>query len=642
LGGGSLEYAYSIEETRDHTGYLVSGHTGSTSGNVTNNKGQYDCWVLELDLTGKLVWQKTLGGSDNDYGRSITQTITGDYLVAAYTNSIDSNVAGEHGGTDGWIVKLKGDCFPQPFYQDADGDGFGNPLMNIVTCDIPVGYILNNTDCNDADAAIFPNTTEVCNGYDDDCDSQSDEGVQITYYLDADNDTYGDPVKTKLACSVIPEGFVINNTDCNDDVLTGSAIHPTATETCNSFDDDCNGAIDEAAKVYDYTDNLLGVPAAVAIHASAGNLTRVNGATTISICETGFSSKSFSSGNSFNNSLPAIEFTVTPEPGFEIHATSFSAGLRRNSNGPAKVRFAYSINGGNSWIDQGSDHSITNSACAFTTTSSWDFQDYTTSQPVIFRIYGYNAATPAGVLQLLNVNFNGTVCLMFDEDHDGYIAALDCNDSNASIHPNAPEKCNIIDDDCDQLIDEGAKTTFYADTDNDTYGNPAVFTLSCTAPQGFVINNEDCNDANSLIHPGITEVCNGIDEDCDSQIDDGVQIIFYADNDHDTFGNPNAITFACSAPSGYVSSNTDCNDALAAVRPNALETCNGIDDNCDGHTDETVKIYHYTDNTSGIPETIGLVATGSNLKGVNGAVVAVGTAACPTGYSVKNFSTDIT
>ncbi|MEP7127389.1 MAG: hypothetical protein ABI729_00920, partial [Chitinophagales bacterium] len=63
FGGNSLEYAYSIEENIDHTGYLVAGHTGSTGGNVSGNNGLYDIWVFELDLNGKLVWQKCLGGS---------------------------------------------------------------------------------------------------------------------------------------------------------------------------------------------------------------------------------------------------------------------------------------------------------------------------------------------------------------------------------------------------------------------------------------------------------------------------------------------------------------------------------------------------------------------------------------------------
>jgi hypothetical protein len=636
IGGGSLEYAYSIEENQDHTGYIVSGHSGSTGGNVTGNHGLYDIWVTELDLTGKIVWQKSLGGSDNDYGRSITQTINGDYLVAGYVNSFDGDVTNKKGASDGWIVRLKGDCFNQFYYQDADDDGFGNALISTFTCTHPLGYVLNNLDCNDNDAAVFPNTDEVCNFYDDDCDAQVDEGVQTAYYRDLDEDTFGNPGGILMACSMIPTGYVINNLDCND---SNSATKPTATETCNSFDDDCNGQIDEAMKLYNYADNTAGIPNAVT-HTTAGNLTRVNGALTIDICETGFTSKAFGTGNTFSHALPAVEFSIAPVVGYQLQATSFSADLRRNSNGPTKVRFAYSVNGGSSWIDQPTDHTFSNNACGIGTTITWDFPDFITAAPVIFRIYGYSAASPAGVLQCLNVHFNGTVCLQFDDDHDGYIASADCDDSNASIHPNAIEKCNGIDDNCNLETDEGAKTTFYADNDNDTFGTLNSTTLACIAPEGYVGNSADCNDNNSGIHPGITELCNGIDDDCNAAVDDGVQTVFYADIDDDGFGDPNNTTMACSLPADYVVNSSDCNDINAAINPSAQETCNGLDDNCDSNTDETVTIYNYKDNLSGLPETTTSLSTGSGLKIVNGALIAQGASACLTGYSVKSFPID--
>src|SRR5438132_5704829 len=99
----------------------------------------------------------------------------------------------------------------------------------------------------------------------------------------------------------------------------------------------------------------------------------------------------------------------------------------------------------------------------------------------------------------------------------------------------------------------------------------------------------ECYDASSSDHPGATEVCNGIDDNCNGQIDEGVKLTFYADADGDGYGNANVTTLACSAPSGYVSNSTDCNDANAAVHPGATEVCNGIDDNCNGQIDEGVK-----------------------------------------------------
>ncbi|MEO5673049.1 MAG: GEVED domain-containing protein [Chitinophagales bacterium] len=131
--------------------------------------------------------------------------------------------------------------------------------------------------------------------------------------------------------------------------------------------------------------------------------------------------------------------------------------------------------------------------------------------------------------------------------------------------------------------------TFYADADGDGYGNPLNILSACSLPSGYVTNNTDCNDANSAVRPGAAEVCNGIDDDCDNLIDEGLaQNIFFADADHDTYGNISSTISTCqsSAPAGYVTNSTDCNDANSAVHPGAAEVCNGIDDDCDNLTDE--------------------------------------------------------
>ena len=73
------------------------------------------------------------------------------------------------------------------------------------------------------------------------------------------------------------------------------------------------------------------------------------------------------------------------------------------------------------------------------------------------------------------------------------------------------------------------QSTWYQDADNDGFGNPAMSQLACVQPPGYVSNNTDCNDANPLVNPSGTEICNGIDDDCDSQIDE-----ICAVNDHCT------------------------------------------------------------------------------------------------------------
>ncbi len=162
----------------------------------------------------------------------------------------------------------------------------------------------------------------------------------------------------------------------------------------------------------------------------------------------------------------------------------------------------------------------------------------------------------------------------------------DCDDTNAAVNPGATEVCNTIDDDCDTFIDEGVQLTFYQDSDGDGFGNAGVTTLACSAPSGFVSDNTDCNDGNAAINPGASEVCDLIDNDCDTFIDEGVQLTFFQDADGDGFGNPGVTTLACTAPSGFVSNSGDCNDGNAAVNPTAAEVCDGIDNNCAAGIDE--------------------------------------------------------
>jgi hypothetical protein len=100
-------------------------------------------------------------------------------------------------------------------------------------------------------------------------------------------------------------------------------------------------------------------------------------------------------------------------------------------------------------------------------------------------------------------------------------------------------------------------------------------------------DSQDCNDNNAAVHPGAAEACNGVDDNCDGQVDEDVQITFYQDQDGDGYGRAASSQQACTAPSGYVTNNTDCNDTSAAIHPGATETCNGSDDNCNGAVDES-------------------------------------------------------
>jgi len=144
-----------------------------------------------------------------------------------------------------------------------------------------------------------------------------------------------------------------------------------------------------------------------------------------------------------------------------------------------------------------------------------------------------------------------------------------------------------------------AASTFYRDQDGDGFGNSAISISACASPAGYVGNSTDCNDANALVKPGATEICNGIDDDCDGQVDEGVQTTYYRDADSDGYGNFAITVLACSAPAGYVLNHTDCNDGNAAVRPGAPELCNGINDDCDALTDEGCTVSPVNDAPAG-------------------------------------------
>ncbi len=146
--------------------------------------------------------------------------------------------------------------------------------------------------------------------------------------------------------------------------------------------------------------------------------------------------------------------------------------------------------------------------------------------------------------------------------------------------------------------------TWFPDADGDGLGDSAASGVFACAPPvpGWVDNALDCGDDDAYIRPGAVERCNGRDDDCNGTPDDTtVTFAWYPDADLDGYGAIGGTpVYACGSPGvGYAPNATDCDDAASAVHPLAVETCNGVDDDCDGLIDDQVAWATYWPDTDG-------------------------------------------
>jgi hypothetical protein len=347
---------------------------------------------------------------------------------------------------------------------DADGDGF----------DL-------TEDCDDTDAEIHPGAVELCDGVDNDCDGEID-GAEASggpvWFADLDGDGYGDPDNQLRACGQ-PSGYVSNDSDCDDSY---DDAFPGADEWCDGYDNDCNGLTDEDGALDEST-----------------------------------------------------------------------------------------------WYDDADGDGYGNAE---------------RSEQACNAPSGYTA-------------------------EDG-----DCDDRDPEIHPDADEVCDGVDNDCDDESDEDDAldgTTWYLDFDGDGYGVEDDTTTACSAPSGYADNTGDCDDGDAEINPERFEECDGVDNDCDGDIDEadamGVST-WYADADADSYGDSDVAETGCYQPSGYTDNFLDCDDSDAAVNPLATEICDGVDNDCKSTTSEDGVIT--LDGTTNYPH-IGSAASAAS----SGSVIVV-------------------
>jgi hypothetical protein len=213
--------------------------TGATE--ICGNGIDEDC--DGVDDAGSIFYADADGDGFGDVNVTITDCNAPSGYVADNTDCNDLDLNIYPGALEVCGNGIDEDCdgaddIANTFYADVDGDGFGNPASPITACNALVGYVVDNTDCDDAIQSTYPGAPEVCgNGIDEDCDGSDDVGN--TFYADVDGDGFGDAASTIVSCNA-PTGYVADNTDCNDAL---ASAFPGGIETCgNGIDEDCNGS----------------------------------------------------------------------------------------------------------------------------------------------------------------------------------------------------------------------------------------------------------------------------------------------------------------------------------------------------------------------------------------------------------------
>jgi gliding motility-associated-like protein len=451
------------------------------------------------------------------------------------------------------------------WYADTDGDGFGDDSSSVLACNAPVGYVADNTDCDDTEANAFPGNTEVCDSIDNNCDGQVDEGATTTFYADTDNDGFGDASVTVQDCTA-PSGYVADNTDCDD---TEVNAYPGNTEICDGIDNNCDGQIDEGVTTTFYADT------------DSDNFGDATNTTQACSAPSGYVS----------DNTDCDDTNASIYPGAAEVADN---GIDEDCDGADALTWYQDSDG-----DTYGNPNVTTEANTQPTGYVADNTDCNDT----------NSAINPGETEIpdngIDENCDGSDASIWYQDSDGdgfgnpnvsqesntqpsgYVSDnTDCDDTEANAYPGNTEVCDGIDNNCDGQVDEGLLLTFYADNDGDGFGNASDSVQACSAPSGYVSDNTDCDDTEGNNFPGNTEVCDGIDNNCDGQIDEGVLSTFFADSDGDGFGDASDSVQACSTPSGYVADNTDCDDTEANNYPGNTEVCDGIDNDCDGLIDD--------------------------------------------------------
>jgi hypothetical protein len=368
-------------------------------------------------------------------------------------------------------------------YADHDKDG----LANCVDPDDDNDGDADQTDCSPLNKMAYNGALEVCDGIDNNCNDKVDEGFEDidgdgqADCSDPDADGDGDP----------------NSEDCapyNDNIYNG------ADEVCDGIDNNCNNQVDEGYPDFDL-DGLAN-------------------------CVDGDDDND---GDDDDNDCAPLDASK------HNGAAEGCDGVDNNCNGK---------------VDEGFP------------------------------------------------NFDGdgeADCIDLDDDDDGDVDVVDCNPYNPAVYSTAVEVCDGQDNDCNLVVDDpGADgcTVYYKDKDDDGWGMENKSLCICMAQNDYTAEEAgDCDDSTWSINPGGNEVCNNQDDDCDGVKDNPGSLgclNHYADSDKDTYGS-GAPSCICWPDETYgTTKGGDCDEDAPGINPGAEEICDGKDNNCNNLIDEGV------------------------------------------------------
>ena len=463
-------------------------------------------------------------------------------------------------------------------YEDLDGDTFTTGLLPSadVDCD-DSGEASSESaelDCDDTDASINPAATELVG---DEVDSDCDD-AEICY-ADADEDGYtrGIVGSNDVDCDDSGESTTESaQLDCDDD---NSAINPAATEIVgDEVDSDC----DTTEICYADADE--------------------DGYTGGTVVSADINCRSAGESTAATAALDCDDNEATTYPGAP---EGVADGVDSDCDA-GEICYADADDDGftSGTVESPDNLDCTDTGEAAAPTALEDCDDsVATVNPAAVEVVGNDT----------DDDCDGTSACWADNDNDGYIdgstttlsfdtdcsdpgeAATgaptgECNDNDPTIFPGATEFTGDgVDSDCN-----GAEIC-YADADADGYADLDGTTVDSIdedcddlGEADLGAPRTDCNDASAAAYPGADEVCDGIDNSCDGNIDPDTALdvhTWYADADGDGFGDATATVGSCTMPSGFTTDTSDCDDAASDVYPGADELCDEVDNDCDGVID---------------------------------------------------------